>query len=75
MLLSKLEAFNLKQTLEAEKCPACSQKTLKLSRFVRTPTAWDAEVACENCNVKGIINSEGCDWTNLHSKGKAVDKK
>lgn len=66
---------DLKERVSGEKCPACGQKALQLVKFTKTPTAWDAEIQCGNCNLHGVVNSEGSQYLNLHSRGKAVDKK
>jgi len=69
--LSEVELFKL--LIKSQPCPGCGQKehSLELQKFVRNPKGWDAEVSCGNCNFHGIINSEGFDFKQISSKGKA----
>jgi len=69
--LSEVESF--KALIKKQPCPACGQsgKSLLLDKFVRNPKGWDAEVSCSNCTFHGIINSEGFDFKQISSKGKA----
>jgi len=71
-LLSTLaEAKQFKELISHQKCTACGQNGLVLEHFVRTPNGWDAEVSCGNCNFHGVVNSEGFDFKQINSKGKA----
>jgi len=67
------EVEHFKALIKAQACPACGQKekSLLLDKFVRNPRGWDAEVSCSNCTFLGIVNSEGFDFKQISSKGKA----
>jgi len=69
--LSEVDHFKL--LVKNQPCPACGQKgnSLQLEKFVRNPKGWDAEVSCSNCNFHGVVNSEGFDFKEVNSKGKA----
>jgi hypothetical protein len=69
------EVTQFKYLLGHQACVACGQNGLKLDHFVRNPKGWDAEVHCDNCNFRGVINSEGFDFKEVSSKGKARDER
>jgi hypothetical protein len=69
------EVNHFKSLISQTPCSACTQKQLQLSKFVRNPQGWACEVKCLNCNFMGVVNSEGFDFNQVSSKGKAVDKK
>ena len=72
---SIVEVNHFKALVKATPCTACTQRTLQLTQFVRNPKGWAARVNCTNCNLTGIVNSEGFDFNQVSSKGKAVDNK
>ena len=65
------EAQKFKELVGKQPCMACGQNGLVLEKFVRNPKGWDAEVSCGNCTFHGVINSEGFDFKQISSKGKA----
>ena len=74
LLKTLKEAKEFKELIGKQRCTACGQNGLVLEHFVRTPKGWDAEVSCGNCNFHGVVNSEGFDFKQVSSKGKARDK-
>ena len=65
------EAQKFKELVGKQPCTACGHNGLVLEKFVRNPKGWDAEVSCGNCTFHGVINSEGFDFKQISSKGKA----
>lgn len=65
------EVALFKQLVSKQPCTACGQNGLILDKFVRNPRGWDAEVSCGNCNFHAVINSEGFDFKEVSSRGKA----
>jgi hypothetical protein len=70
-LATLAEAHDFKELVSHQHCLACGQNGLVLEKFVRTGTGWDAQVSCNNCNFHGVVNSEGYDFKQVNSKGKA----
>jgi len=71
-LLATLEEVkSFKDLIGHQHCTACGQNGLILNHFVRNPKGWDVEVSCGNCNFHGVVNSEGFDFKQINSKGKA----
>jgi len=62
---------SLRQLIEQTPCPACKQKTLKLSTYTKSKQDWGAAVACQNCNLTGEVNSTGFSYVKVEGKGKA----
>jgi len=71
LLATLAEAKHFKDLIGKQPCTACGQNGLVLDKFVRNPRGWDAEVSCGNCNFHGVVNSEGFDFKQVGSKGKA----
>jgi len=72
--LATLDQVNeFKGLVNRQPCPSCGKNGLLLESFVRNPIGWSAEVKCDNCNFVGTVNSEGFDFGELASKGKARD--
>lgn len=67
------ETQRFKEVVAATKCPACD-KPLKLHKFERGPKGWEAEIICEGCNFKALINSGWTNFMNIDSKGRAREK-
>jgi DNA-directed RNA polymerase subunit RPC12/RpoP len=67
------ETRRFKEFVNQQPCPACGQRgnSLQLEKFVRNPEGWDAEISCTNCTFRGIVNSLGLDFKELHGRGKA----
>jgi hypothetical protein len=70
-LESLTEVTNFKILLAKQPCVACGQNGLQLDHFSRCPIGWQADVHCDNCNFRGVVNSEGFDFKEVSSKGKA----
>lgn len=65
------EIDRFKRMLQGETCPACHQKTMKLSSFERGPKGFEAQVGCNNCKMHGLVNREGFQFIGLqHKDGK-----
>jgi len=62
----------LKANIENTRCPTCTQVTLRLGTYTRTPQEWGATVSCSNCDFSGEVNSTGFNFVKINSKGKAV---
>jgi len=69
------ELLRFKNHLSSISCPACTQKTLKLEKYEQGPEGWLAVLSCGNCNFQGQMSDKGFSFTEVSSKGKAVDKK
>jgi hypothetical protein len=66
-----LATRSMRIVIEGNRCPACTQQTLKLTTYITGPKGWEATVACENCNFTGVANQMGFDFKRVNSKGKA----
>ncbi|MCJ7767090.1 hypothetical protein MUP79_01685 [Candidatus Bathyarchaeota archaeon] len=69
------ELLRFKTHISSVDCPACKQKTLKLDKYEQGPEGWLAVLSCQNCNFQGQMSDKGFSFTEISSKGKAVDKK
>lgn len=69
------ELSRFKTHIQQVDCPACKQKTLVLGKYEQGPEGWLAVLSCGNCNFQGQISDKGFSFTEVSSKGKAVDKK
>lgn len=70
--LSEIERF--KHLVMTSHCPGCTQLALKIDKFAHTRDGWEAEVFCKNCEVKGVVNSNGFSFQGLEKDGKAKTK-
>lgn len=66
--LTEIESF--KQLVKRSKCLDCGQTTMTLLMFARGPDGWEAEVACSNCPLRGIVNDKGFTFKGLEKDGK-----
>jgi hypothetical protein len=73
-LATLAEVKQFKDLMAKQPCTACGQNGLVLGSFKRSPLGWEAEVSCDNCYFRGVVNSEGFDFKRINSKGQAVDK-
>lgn len=64
------ETEQFKQLVSKTKCSACGQTSLKLAVFEHGVLGWEIQVSCENCNFKGVVNSQGHKLERIDSKGK-----
>jgi hypothetical protein len=69
------ELVRFKTHVQQIDCPACKQNTLLLDKYEQDPKTWKAQVSCSNCNFSGLISNDGFSFTDISSKGKAVDKR
>jgi len=67
--LVEIESF--KQLVKASMCSGCGQLTVKVDSFERGPQGWQATVRCDNCGMRGIVNSTGFKFEGLEKDGKA----
>ena len=70
--LAEIESF--KTLVAGSQCPGCTQLKLKVSKFTRTRQGWDVGVFCTNCDVKGVVNSNGFSFEGLEKDGRATAK-